>query len=539
LVIHGRSERPVYLWIDDGTIEIRDAKAVWGLDTWRSRELLLELVGDPDAKVVSIGPAGENQVRFACVRHQLKHTAGRTGMGAVMGSKRLKAVVLRGTSSVKIAKPDELLKASEEIAASIKAHPNYHRWGRLGEGGCGVAGFSDHYTDFDTLVGGNFQTLRLDKWPEHGTENLCIEYGLRMTGCYNCPVRCFPFLSVPTVGASQFGCEPQLSFSFRVLNPDPKLAFELSNLANQLGMDAVSTSGVVSFAINLYEKGILTKEDTDGIDLKWGNRDVLATLMTKIARREGLGDLLAEGVRKAAQKIGKGAEFYAHHSKGLEMANEDPRVVVGTALGFAVGPRGEHTRGVLPTEYIDIDPHLDEKARNEALAALRNQYGTDKVGYHNEYEGKEKVLIRFQNQIAIFDIMGLCKFLGGFGGDFIGEGECATLYSLTVGQETRVEQLIRAAEAVITLERAFNVRCGISRADDKIPERFFKEPVPDSRHKGAVLDLNRLEKLKDDYYKARGWDVSTGTPSAERLKELGLEDAARTYRQSARPETSG
>ena len=528
LVVHGASEKPVYLLINDGTVEIRDAKHIWGLDTWKTPELLHESVGDPEAKVICIGPGGENMVAFACIRHQLKHAAGRTGMGAVMGSKRLKAVVVRGTGSVRVARPAELLKESENMVAYIKTHPNFYRWIRLGEGGCGITGLTDSFTDSDVTVGGNFQTLILQKWPRHGNEKMCAEYGVRMTGCYDCPISCFPFVSIPGVAASEFGCEPQLSFTFRLLNPDPKLAFELSNLANQLGIDAASTSSVISFAIDLYQKGILSREDTDGMDLKWGDRDTLITLMTKIARREGLGDLLAEGVRKAAQKIGKGAEYYAHHTKGLEITNQDPRVLPGRALGYAVGPRADVTRGTVPTEYLDINLSLNEKTRKEALAAAKNEYGTEKVGYHTEYEGKEKVLIKYENQIAIFDILGLCKNLGGYGFDFIEEDQCARLYSLVIGQDTPVERLVKAAEATITLERAFNARSGATRADDQMPERFFKEPVADSRHKGAVLDLNKFERLKDQYYNARGWDVSTGMPSAARLKELGLEDISLT-----------
>ena len=528
LVVRGASEKPVYLLINDESVEIRDARQVWGLDTSKTREFLVESVGDPEAKVICIGLGGENMVSFACVRHQLKHTAGRTGMGAVMGSKRLKAVVVRGTRGVRVARPDELLKESEDIVARIKAHPNYQRWIRLGEGGCGITGLTDAFTDSDVTVGGNFQTLVLQKWPRHGNEKLCVEYGVRMTGCYDCPIRCFPFVSVPGVGASEFGCEPQLSFTFRLLNPDPKLGFELSNLANQLGIDAASTSSVISFAIDMYDKGVINREDTDGMDLKWGDRDTLIMLMAKIARREGFGDLLAEGVMKAAHKIGKGAEYYAHHVKGLEITNQDPRVMPGRALGYAVGSRGDVTRGTVPTEYLDINLGLDERTRREALAAAKSQYGTDKVGYHMEYEGKEKVLIKYENQIAIFDILGLCKNLGGYGFDFIEEDQCARLYSLVIGQDTPVERLVKAAEATITLERAFNARSGATRADDQMPERFFKEPVADSRHKGAVLDLNKFERLKDQYYNARGWDVSTGKPSAARLKELGLEDISLT-----------
>ena len=537
LVIHGRSEKPVYMWIYDGVIEIKDARAIWGADTFRSRELLLELVDDPDAKVISIGPAGENEVRFACVRHQVKHTAGRPGMGAVMGSKRLKAVAVRGSGSVQVGRPDELLEATERIAASIKAHPNYAARTRLAEGACGLGGVADSEEPFGHIVGGNFQTLMLSDYPKQGIEKLCLKYGLRMTGCYNCPVGCFPFLSVPGVGSSEFGCTPQIAWSWGVLNPDPKLAFELSVLSNRLGMDSVSTASVIAFAIDIYKKGILTREDSDGMELKFGERDTLITLMGKIARREGLGNLLAEGVMRAAQKIGKGAEYYAHHAKGLEIASEDPRVVPGVALGFAVGPRTDTTRGMVPTEKVDIDPSLDQKGREEVLAALKDQYGSDKVGHLTEYEGKERVLIRYENNIAMLDIIGMCKFLGlfasGYVPGFIGEEECARLYSCTTGLDTTAEQLLRAAEAVVTLERAYNVRCGISRANDKIPERFFKEPVADGRHKGALLDPTRFERLKDLYYKARGWDVSTGIPSSERLRELGLEDAVLTYAQRA------
>jgi aldehyde:ferredoxin oxidoreductase len=299
-------------------------------------------------------------------------------------------------------------------------------------------------------------------------------------------------------------------------------------------MDSISASSTIAFAIDLYQKGILTRENTGGIDLKWGDRDALITLMDKIAHREGLGDLLAEGVMRAAAKIGKGAEYYAHHAKGLELALEDPRVLPGVALGFAVGPRMDTTRGMVPTEKVDIDPSLNERAKKEVLTALKEQYGTERVGYHTEYEGKEKVLIRYENDIAMRDILGMCKFLGLFNSGyvtpaFIGETECATLYSCLTGQDTTAEQLLRAAEALITLERALNARFGISRASDKIPERFFKEPVVDGRYKGALLDFNRFEKLKEEYYKARRWDVSTGVPSRQRLEELGLQGEALLY----------
>jgi aldehyde:ferredoxin oxidoreductase len=307
-------------------------------------------------------------------------------------------------------------------------------------------------------------------------------------------------------------------------------------------LDSVSASSAIAFAIDLYKKGILTKQDTDGMNLEWGDRDTIITLLRKIASREGLGNLLAEGVMRAAQKIGKGAPYYAHHVKGLEIASEDPRVVPGVGLGFAVGPRMDTTRGEVPTEKVDIDPSLNANEKKEVLAALKEQYGTEKVGYHTEYEGKEKVMIKYENNIAMFDIIGICKFLGPFASGyvpgFIGDRECARLYSCTTGQDTTAEELFHAAEAVITLERAYNVRCGISRADDKIPERFFREPVSDGRHRGAVLDSDRFERMKDLYYEARGWNVITGIPSPERLKELGLEDVALKYAPRTQKETA-
>lgn len=524
VVVQGRSEKPVYLWIKNEHIEIRDAKNVWGKDTWETQKIILDETGDPETKVISIGPAGEKLVRFANVRSDLKHAGGRTGIGAVMGSKLLKAVAVRGTRSLLPAKPEEFLEIVVEKHKKIKESPIFPLYSKLGGGLLGV--INEDYQDYMDVVGaGNFEHTILHGLEKRFQGKYGETYGLKTCACFNCPVGCQTYVRNPGVEddiAAQIACYSVISFTHRVKVTDPKVMHECVVLCNKYGMDTSSAADIISFMIDLFKKGLISMEHTDGIPLQWGDRDVIINLIHKIGKREGVGNFLAEGTARVAEKIGGRASDFAHHIRKLSLIAMDPRTVIGYGLECAVSARGDFSRGWPMVEYSGITaPGLASAGQTEVEEAKR-LFGTEKVIYPNTYEGKPEATVFWENNIAAFDCAGMCKFIGRWGGVWLDENDLAELLTADTGVEISGSGLIKIAERVITLERAFNVREGVTRKDDTLPERFFKEQVADGRWKGQILDHEKFEAMKDRYYNLRGWNIETGIPSRKTLEKLNL-----------------
>jgi aldehyde:ferredoxin oxidoreductase len=463
LVIQGRSDSPVYVWINNDDIEIRKSDHFWGKGCRETEKIINQELGDPEAKSVTIGPGGENLVRYANVRTMLKHAAGRCGMGAVMGSKRLKAVAVRGTKSINIAKPEEFLQYVEKSIAAIKSSPSYEYWCDVGGG---LAGRPTDITFDMELAGVGF--VNGPAWSEYKRNSLTefnLEYGTAMVGCFNCPVNCLTHIKLPSVGSQPWGCAPVIDFMGRIMNPDPKRAFECVVLCDHYGIDTTSTAVNVFFAMDCYKRGIITKKDTDGLELEYGDVDATKELIHKIVRREGIGDILAEGVFRASKKIGKNSELFAPHVKGLEVYGGIAiRPLKGYALATAIGPRGDHTRSWNEAETLDVPGNfLPAKMLKEARIHWTRVFGTEKACCHNEYEGKGSASAWQEFRIAMLDCVGMCKF-GLWSGSFLTNEElytglCISATGVDLDERARYE----VAERVLNLEMTMICLTDISR----------------------------------------------------------------------------
>ena len=526
LVIKGKAAKPVYLWIHDGEIEIRDAANVWGLNVHETQRAIRNELGDEDVKCVAIGPAGENLVRYANVMTGLKNAGGRTGMGAVFGSKNLKAVAARGTMDIRIAHPTQALEYNKKFIRQITSAKANKTQGILGTpfiwgatnswGGVRVRNFQYN------------QMLYADDIEPERIDEICTETmgKYHMVGCFGCQVHCRAQHKIPAgpfagqydegpeyTSQGAFGAEPDCRNANTILT--------CNHMVNMWGIDNLEIGSLISWAMELYEKGILTAEDTGGLDLKFGNDEALMEMIRRIAFRDGwLGDTLAEGGLRAAEKIGKGAVKYLVHVKGLSNLLSDERATPALALGIATGSRGsDHLRS---RPAIDLY-HLPEKV-------LRKIYGTP-VKYdgplsseHTEYVGKAWEVFWQEMCYMGVDCLGICKYHTVFLGATLPHFEDwpKVLYYNT-GLEFTPMDLWTVAERCYNLERLFNIREGLTRELDTLVDRYFDEPAlrgaPDVI--GSVIDREKFAKMIDEYYEHHGWD-SSGVPRRETLERLGL-----------------
>ena len=504
LLIRGRAERPVALWLHGDKVEIRDADDLWGLDAWTTQSRLQEELGEARAKIMAIGPGGENGVLYACIMAGRGHAAGRTGMGAVMGSKNLKAIAVRKTSEV--SKDFRSLKLVKQYIKQIRSAPRYDTFARYSN-----SAYVTWARDEGLLSTRNYRQTQFE-----GAERIdgsqMIKYVTRSRSCHRCPVHCKAELKVPSgrfaIEGDRPDIEPIVALGSKCGLDDVEALLYLYNLAGQLGIDVISTGGVLAFAMELYERGILTDDDTGGVALTWGNAEAMETVMRQIARREGLGAVLAEGVQRAAQIIGRGAEQYAFHSKGLELTAYDPRGAMGTALGYAVS-----TRGADFTSVYAIPEYRWDAAQG------REVFGTEKAVDRLSIEGKGALVKRSMIVSAILDSLGLCKVpILSVVGDFSLENEAALASALS-GWPLTAADLLTIGERILNAERLFNLRHGATRDDDDLPDRFTEEPLPNGPTQGMTAAIQPMVR---DFYAVMGWDTD-GQPTREKLRELELE----------------
>ena len=492
IVVHGASPTPVYLWISDGTIEVRDAAHLWGKVTGEVEEAILAELGDPRIRVAQIGPAGERLVRFACIANDLNEVAGRTGMGAVMGAKKLKAIAVRGHGAVKVADQPALLATAKWVSSTMdEKHRAFHEFGT----GAAMQGKS--------LEGGmpvlNYRLGASDTVARVDAVAVREQVRVKMTSCYSCSVRCKKVVHVERQEAAAREAEATVYKGRARVAVDPRGRYRVdpryggpeyeslaalgvnlglddlvaicksNELCNALGMDTVSLGATLAWAMECFEKGLLTSEDTGGVPLRFHDADGVVRLVELIARREGIGDVLAEGSQRAARRIGRGSEAFLTTVKGLEMAMHDPRHMPIMRASYLLAPTG--------------GDHMRQTGNRNGL---RNQ-------------------------------VGLCHFLA------YDDGQALTILRAVTGWDVTPEELVATAHRGLTLARLFNLREGLGRGDDRLPARF-SEALP----KHAGLTRGQQEQIVTEYYTEQGWDPATGVPTAETLRALGIEeDAAR------------
>ena len=492
------AEKPIYAWIDDDNIQLMDAKHLWGKSPQETEDAIREDLGDYYIRVASIGMGGEKLSRVACVMNDRTRAAGRTGMGAVMGSKNLKAIALRGTKDVGVAKPEEFIEFVKMMHERMKG-PATAKYRTLG-------------TPLNILVHNSLGALPTRNFTNatfEGAENVSGEYlnerfVVKIVGCSSCAMRCEHIAVVPEGPykgtTTRVEYEPLWAFGPHCGVDRLDAIIKAMDLCNYYGLDSLSTGNIVGFAMDCYEHGILTKEDTDGVELEFGNAEAMVELLHKIGKREGLGDVLAEGVKRAAEKIGKGAEKLANHIKGLEMTGYDIRGLKTAAMGYAVSFRGaDHNR--------------------------HGAYGLDLKGTVDRFKvekDRSRLVIDIEDLYTVIDSLIVCKFSRGT--YYKGFEDLANYYTLATGIPMTAEELRKAGERISNLGRLFNIREGLTRKDDHLPPKVMSTPIPDDTvSKGSYITQKELDFMLDDYYSHRGW-TREGLPTLEKLKDVGLED---------------
>lgn len=503
VIITGRARHPVYLWINDDRVELRDARGLWGKDTHEATLAIQRELGDPDVQVATIGPAAENGVRFAGVFANLNRPAARTGMGAVMASKNLKAIAVRGTRLIPTADMARFAEIIERLDGIIYSHPEYTMRCRLG-----TTRLIKALNAIGGLPGRHFQEGSVAFADAVSGEAIEAQYKVKSKACFACTIPCSRFLDVrdpryPGLRLEGPEYEPLAGFTARVGNDDLAFALHCVDLCNRYGMDAIATSEVISWTMELCQRGLLRPAEADGLDLSWGCQETIEMLVHQIARREGFGDLLADGVRAAARKLGRGEEL-AMHAKGLEVFQADVRTIKAYGLGNAVASRGaDHLRS---EPWFELSGNRKEGIR---------RYGIAETAERLAYRGKGLVVKHFEEMAAISDALGICKNTYNNMEVLDWEGTAELLQAAT-GWPFTGEEVRRTGERIVNLERLFIAREGVTRRDDTLPRRFLAEPLAGC---GSVLEL---EPMLDEYYRARGWDVATGLPTPAKLAELGL-----------------
>jgi aldehyde:ferredoxin oxidoreductase len=510
VIIHGRAERPVTLWIKDDEVELRDARELWGLDVWDTTRAILQELGDPDIQVATIGQGAENGVRFAGVFVNLNRPAARTGMGTVMASKNLKAVAVRGTGLIPIVDMTRFSDIIARLDDVIYNHPEYQVRYRLG-----TTKLIKALDSIGGLPAHHFQRGCFDEADAVSGEAIEEHYKIKSKACFACTIPCSRFLVItdprfPDLRFEGPEYEPLAGFTVRVGNSDLALALKCIDLSNRYGLDAIALSEVISWAMECHQRGLLSPGEADGLDLTWGNGDTILALIHKVAYREGFGDFLADGVKTAAERLGRGSEELAMHGKGLEVFQADPRSIKAYGLGNAVASRG--------ADHLRSEPWFEFS--NDPQEGIR-RYGIPETAFRLEYKGKGLVVKHFEEMAAISDSTGVCKNTYNNMEVLDWDGTAELLQAAT-GWGMTGEEVQKIGERIVNLERLFNAREGITREHDTLPRRFLEEPMPEGSgaSAGSVLEL---DPMLDEYYSARGWNVQTGLPRPEKLAELGLE----------------
>lgn len=515
VVVEGVSEKPVVLFINDGKAEIMDASSVWGKTTWETEDFLRRKLRNEKLRVACIGPAGENLVLGACLVVDRNRAAGRGGLGAVLGAKKLKAIAVRGTRPVKVYDPENFIKQVKECWNKVAAVPTLDMLRINGTLGTSVP---KHVRNgqFEEWSASKFENVRRPAWDK---------YEVSRMACFNCPVYCSHYYRIsdgPFAGLASEGIEANTVRAFGSnLDIDyPPALLKLSSLSNQLGIDVDFAGAVLGWAFESYQRGLITTKDTGGYDLVWGNYNSAISLLEDVAYRRGIGNILADGVKRAAEATGAGSEEWALHIKGADINESGLRSDKAWALGISIANRGGG--------HLDGAPML--LRLNQPIPAKVSQklWGIANVGPVNGYEHKEAIVFWQQRLKGAFDALGICYLLSQWVGlDALGTEDCAPLVEFATGIKISPEKLMLFGQRVHNVEKAFNtLHTDFNRKDDFPPLRFMREGVESGIFTGEVIHKNKWERLLDNYYIIQGWDSATGLQRKDTLLELGLESVA-------------
>ncbi|MCL5257328.1 MAG: aldehyde ferredoxin oxidoreductase family protein [Chloroflexi bacterium] len=494
LILKGRSEQPVTVHIQDDRVRFLDASSLWGKGCTETESGVINSLGE-DAKVLCIGPAGENMVKFACIGHHFGRQAGRTGMGAILGSKNVKAIAVQGTKGVTLANPGAFRQKALSMHDYLQSVPTTRQWRREG-----TAQFVELSKETSCLPVRNFQTGWLEDTSTINADCLANTIFVRNRACFGCSQICGLWCEVkdgPYAGAAVDGPEYEviamLGSNCGIL--DLKYVVRANQLCDDLGLDAISTGNIVAFAMECYERGIISDSEVGNQPLRFGQQEAALQVISSIAFRQGLGDVLAEGVRSASTTLGRGADKLALHCKGLEQAGYETRAGMGQALGHAIADRGsDHNRMWHPDFYM---------------------------GPWRVPEGKGAAARQSQIERSAPDLLDVCRYASY---PFKLQ-DYAELLTAGTGEQWEAPRIEEVAERVYNVARLINYRFGFTRADDRAPDRVFEEPVPDGPRQGCIVKRAEFEAMLDEFYRVSGWDTN-GLPTPEHLRALDLEDMA-------------
>jgi aldehyde:ferredoxin oxidoreductase len=482
---YGQSEKPVYLWINNGEAEIMDAAGIWGKTVSETEEILKEKHKDKRVQVASIGPSGEKLSLISAIMTDKGRAAGRSGLAAIMGSKKLKAVAVRGTGKIPIVDSNKLLELRKALLDAMKKNPMFDMFHKYGT----TSGTADSAFSGDSPVK-NWGGSGKEDFPnaENVSGDGVYKYVIRPYGCYGCPVSCGSLQKVESGPYAVEGHRPEYetlaAFGSMLLNDNVESIIYLNHICNNYGLDTISVGGTIAFAIECYENGIITKEDTGGIVLKWGDHKAIVEMTEKLAKREGFGDVLADGVKVAAEKIGKGSEKFAMHVCGEELPMHDPR----------------------------------QRATNPYNMKNALMYIADATPARHTQEPHEG----FATQA-----LGLCFFGGFMSGDAPNIPQTNDLLNAATGWNITKSDMIVIGDRVATMRQAFNIRHGFKPSDFKYPDRVLGKPPLKLGPLAGVTIEKEVEQQVKEYFQSMGWDLKTGKPVREKLIELGLEDVAK------------
>ncbi len=525
IVIKGRAKNPVYIFIEDDEVQIRDATHLWGQENRvEVVEKIRKEIGGPPVEIMDIGIGGENKVVYSGVYTSHTRIAASTGIGSVLGAKNMKAVAVRGTKSVKVADPDGFLQAVEDLHNRVKNSQMFELFSSVGAIGI----MQTPFNEMGLLPFRNSQEAWMppEEFEPISGETWIKRFKQKDMACFGCPVHCSHYYKIkdgPYAGLEGEGVEygAYAPFSSVLGVTDAAFATKAVSVCDKYGFDANCIGYIIAFAAELFQRGIITKEDTDGIDLTWGNQEANLEMIRKIALREGFGAVLADGFQKAAETIGKGSEDYLLTINGRPPTSFDLRYGIAAVLCHITSTRGaDHLKGMPGAEFFEGSyPDYDEP--------LAKKHFNLSTMHPDSPEGKEKLVVRQENMMAVANCVGMCTFFH----------ECLSTLEYTVGDlddiakvltpatgvQYDAERLQEIGERLYRFQQAYNAREGVRRKDFKLPRRFTEEKIPDGPTKGRVMDPKTMDKVLDAYFLARGMDPETALPTRKGLEEVGLE----------------
>ena len=486
IVVTGRRQRPCWLFIADEHVEIRDADHLWGRDIWQTTSAIRKELNDSAVQVAAIGPAGENLVKYATVACNHSRMCGRTGMGCLFGSKNLKAVVVRGRGRLSVADPPGYLDLCREFDRRIMDHPEYAKRNALGS-----TLLMKALNSIGILPTNHFQKGLCEYVDRISGEALAAKFKVKNKSCFNCNIHCSRYYLTAEAEAEGPEFETLCSFTSRIGNDDLAFGLKMNAYLNRMGLDSLSSGETIGWAMECVQRGLLSKDDFDGLDFTWGNRRTVESLLGMIIRREGIGNLFAEGTRSLARHFGKGSAQYAFHVKGLDMICGDPRGIKAFGLTYAIASRGgDHLRA---EPFFELTERYDEAEK---------RWGVREIADRLSDNGKAILVEHTERQALLTDCLTICKNIG-LSMDILDFDFAARLLRAGTGLKFTPEGIDTALNGVIDRDRQLNIDFGVTAADDTLPRRFTHEPLREGASRGQVVPVGRMVK---EYYAARGWN---------------------------------